>query len=264
MARISLKVEITRRDATSLTTRPSLARRGALAIIAALALFGVAGSVAGATPTPHNVPAGISSVPAFKIFNKTSVQANKSVSGVVIGGSTRVPTDAALVVLTVTVTPQKSPGVLMISPAPLGTDGSALSWETGGTFTSTVVVGVGASNKDTFVNLSAGSIALTVTVTGYTADNVSTVFGQRTGQAITGTGGTECTLGSVWLTASNRADAATMPASGQMLDVATHSALYYVLGNQFGGDSNTFALPNLQAAAPNGLTYIICVFGVLP
>lgn len=56
-----------------------------------------------------------------------------------------------------------------------------------------------------------------------------------------------------------------MIARGQILSVAQHSALFSVIGTKFGGDGrNTFALPDLQAAAPNGLTYTICVEGIFP
>lgn len=38
-----------------------------------------------------------------------------------------------------------------------------------------------------------------------------------------------------------------------------------LLGTMYGGDGKTtFALPNLKKAAPNGLTYSICQFGIFP
>lgn len=41
--------------------------------------------------------------------------------------------------------------------------------------------------------------------------------------------------------------------------------LFAVLGNSFGGDGKTtFALPDLRAVTPNGLTYMICTQGVFP
>ena len=56
-----------------------------------------------------------------------------------------------------------------------------------------------------------------------------------------------------------------MPASGQTLTINQNQALFSLLGTTYGGDGvNTFKLPNLQNAAPNGLTYVICMIGVYP
>ncbi len=56
-----------------------------------------------------------------------------------------------------------------------------------------------------------------------------------------------------------------MPADGQILKIATHTVLFALLGTKYGGNgTSTFALPNLRAAAPNGLTYTICVSGDFP
>ena len=42
-------------------------------------------------------------------------------------------------------------------------------------------------------------------------------------------------------------------------------ALFSLLGTNFGGNGvTTFALPDLRAAAPNGLTYSICDEGIYP
>ena len=56
-----------------------------------------------------------------------------------------------------------------------------------------------------------------------------------------------------------------MPANGQLLNIASYTTLFSLLGTKYcGNGSTTFALPNLNAAAPNGLTYTICVYGVYP
>ena len=50
-----------------------------------------------------------------------------------------------------------------------------------------------------------------------------------------------------------------MIANGQVLQISTNPALFALLGSKFGGDgTTTFALPNPQASAPNGLTYWVC------
>jgi microcystin-dependent protein len=56
-----------------------------------------------------------------------------------------------------------------------------------------------------------------------------------------------------------------MPASGQTLSVPAFTALFSLLGTQYGGNgTTTFKLPDLRKSAPDGLTYSICVFGVFP
>ena len=56
-----------------------------------------------------------------------------------------------------------------------------------------------------------------------------------------------------------------VPAQGQLLSIAQNVALFSLLGTRYGGDgTTTFALPDLTRAAPDGLTYSICVQGVFP
>lgn len=89
-------------------------------------------------------------------------------------------------------------------------------------------------------------------------------FGTNTSLAQAGSG-TDCVVGSVWLVAGVRAGSGT-PADGRILRIADNPPLYSLIGNTYGGDmqQNTFALPDLRAAAPNGLTYVICTEGVFP
>lgn len=91
----------------------------------------------------------------------------------------------------------------------------------------------------------------------------ATVLGQDTGNAGYGREH-ECVMGTLSLTASSNAGEG-MPARGQIMPIAQYSTLFSVLGARFGGDGiTTFALPNLQAAAPNGTTYTICTEGIFP
>ncbi len=77
--------------------------------------------------------------------------------------------------------------------------------------------------------------------------------------------GTQCTLGAITLSASPTRAIGGLPCNGQLLAIATNTALFSLIGNTFGGDGTTnFALPNLAAAAPNGLTYTICHQGIYP
>jgi microcystin-dependent protein len=55
------------------------------------------------------------------------------------------------------------------------------------------------------------------------------------------------------------------PANGQLLQISSNTALFSLLGTTYGGDGRTtFALPNLGPAAPNLLTYSICMQGIFP
>lgn len=91
------------------------------------------------------------------------------------------------------------------------------------------------------------------------------LFGARTNRAAAGTGGATCTLGEIILTAGKTATNGTVPADGQILPISSSVALFSLLGNRYGGNgTTTFALPNLRNAAPDGLTYSICEFGIFP
>lgn len=88
------------------------------------------------------------------------------------------------------------------------------------------------------------------------------LFGTNTNGAAAANGA-ECTVGQVILSAGSVANG--VPADGQVLPIGQYEPLFTLLGNQYGGDGKTnFALPNLRGAAPNGLTYSICVGGVYP
>jgi hypothetical protein len=89
-----------------------------------------------------------------------------------------------------------------------------------------------------------------------------TLLGTNTNQAVAGNGQT-CTLGEVILSAGAVANGT--PANGQLLLISQNTALFSLLGMTYGGNGlTTFALPDLRAAAPNGLTYSICDQGVYP
>jgi microcystin-dependent protein len=90
----------------------------------------------------------------------------------------------------------------------------------------------------------------------------STAFGDQTNWAASGRG-RECTLGEIILSAGAVANGT--PASGQLLSIAQNQALFSLLGFTYGGNGQTaFALPDLRSAAPDGLTYSICVAGIYP
>ena len=53
---------------------------------------------------------------------------------------------------------------------------------------------------------------------------------------------------------------------GSLLQISHSTALFALLGTQYGGDgTTTFALPNLTKMSPlPGLNYVICVDGIFP
>ena len=84
---------------------------------------------------------------------------------------------------------------------------------------------------------------------------------ERQGEAA----GASCTLGDVVLTASVVFADNWMQANGQTIQISSNTALFALMGTNYGGNGTTnFDLPNLTAAAPDGLSYIICVNGVFP
>jgi hypothetical protein len=83
-----------------------------------------------------------------------------------------------------------------------------------------------------------------------------------------GRGGAECFLGEVRLSAANFGY--DMVADGRLLPIASYSALFSLLGTQYGGDGRTtFALPDLRDVAPKprvgpALNYYVCTVGIFP
>jgi microcystin-dependent protein len=73
-------------------------------------------------------------------------------------------------------------------------------------------------------------------------------------------------LGIVKLFAGNFAPQGWLLCDGQLLNINSNTALFSLLGTQFGGDGQTtFGLPNLSKAVPApNLIYIICVQGIYP
>jgi hypothetical protein len=92
------------------------------------------------------------------------------------------------------------------------------------------------------------------------------VFGSNNINFFTNGGsGASCTLGSILLNASVLYSENYLPADGRLLSISTNTALFSLLGTNYGGNgTSTFALPDLRKAAPNNTQYLICVSGVFP
>lgn len=77
----------------------------------------------------------------------------------------------------------------------------------------------------------------------------------------------EAFIGLTVLFAGNFAPKGWAFCDGQLVDITQRTALYAILGTQYGGDGqSTFALPNLNAALPEtgAPKYIICMDGIFP
>jgi hypothetical protein len=115
-----------------------------------------------------------------------------------------------------------------------------------------------------------GNCAVGSVITAIAADGTVTCvpqspdsrFGVNTTSASAGSGEL-CTIGRIILVAGGLAGAT--PAAGQILSIVDYEVAFAVLGTTYGGDGQTtFALPDLRSAAPNGLTYVICLAGIFP
>ena len=93
-----------------------------------------------------------------------------------------------------------------------------------------------------------------------------TQFGSHTNAATEGSSaGATCTLGEALLMPGKTYADNTVVANGQLVSISSYTALYSLYGTKYGGNgTTTFGVPNLKQAAPDGLTYVICAFGVFP
>jgi hypothetical protein len=114
----------------------------------------------------------------------------------------------------------------------------------------------------------AGTKALSWNTTGPRGPAGTTgIFGAKTNSAHGegATSNTSCYMGQILLSAGSVTPPGTLPASGQTLDINVYTALFSLLGTEYGGNGRTnFKLPDLRKSAPDGLTYSICVEGIFP
>ncbi len=92
------------------------------------------------------------------------------------------------------------------------------------------------------------------------------IFGTNSLNFFAGEGGTvNCTLGSILLNVSTEYPPNYLPADGRTLSIESNTALFSLIGVNYGGNGETtFDLPNLKSAAPDNTQYLICVSGVFP
>ena len=74
----------------------------------------------------------------------------------------------------------------------------------------------------------------------------------------------DCQLGDMILSVNGYGNGA-LPADGRLLPINIYTAVFSIMGTNFGGDgTTTFGLPDLRAFAPKGLQYSVCVSGIFP
>lgn len=114
----------------------------------------------------------------------------------------------------------------------------------------------------------AGTKAVSWNTTGPQGPAGTTgIFGAKTNAAsgVTGTANSSCYDGQILLSAGRTAPPGTLPADGQTLNIVGNTAIFALLGTEYGGNGRTnFKLPDLRKSAPDGLTYSICVEGLYP
>ena len=80
-----------------------------------------------------------------------------------------------------------------------------------------------------------------------------------------GGAGAQCTIGAVILNVAVEYPGNYLPADGRILPITSNTALFSLIGINYGGNGTTnFALPDLRSAAPNNTQYLICVSGIFP
>lgn len=221
--------------------------------------------------------AGISGVTLDGASQTVVINANGQLGSVAASGGsgtvTQVTASAPLSVTNGTTTPTITLGTVPVTNGGTGTtDGSitgtgALTFTAGSTNANINLTPSGTGT----VNVASKRITNLATPTGNTdattkayVDSkvgVDARFGTNTSLAADGSGA-DCSLGSVWLVAG--VVAGGMPCNGTSLDKTVYAALFSLLGYTYGGSGNNFNLPDLRTAAPNGLTYVICVNGLYP
>jgi hypothetical protein len=78
-------------------------------------------------------------------------------------------------------------------------------------------------------------------------------------------GGVTCTLGDMVLSVNGYGAGAALPADGRLLPIAEYTAVFSIMGTNFGGNGTTnFALPDLRNLAPPGLYWSVCMEGIFP
>ncbi len=143
-----------------------------------------------------------------------------------------------------------------------------LSLASGGTNSSVILIPNGSGTVDVsgkrLTSMAAPASNSDAATKGY-VDAYTSKFGNNSGTTPSDGKNYElCIIGTITLTAADYAVPGLL-CDGRLLDIATYSALFSLIGTKFGGDGkSTFAIPDLRSVAPNGLNYAICDQGIYP
>ena len=196
-----------------------------------------------------------------------------------------VPSTATSVVLNVTVVNPQTKGFLSVRPGDATGDPatSNINWAAGGAnIANAVTVQLPtAGDINIFVNGTVGEVLIDVAgynIPGSGVPGPQGDVGPQGPQGPIGPGadqfGTnpnsvaagriyDCVIGELKLFAGIVGEG--IPAEGQLLQIAGNTALFSVMGTNFGGDGRTtFGVPDMRPAAPNGTAYYLCDAGIFP
>ena len=243
-----------RAESGSVTGRRPLRRLASIAAVAAI-VVGVVDGVAGASSSTSE---GIVSITPHSLASGASVGAAKSVSYVVSGGSTTVPTDATRVQLSVTVSNQQQAGTLTSQPYLDAADasGDTLSWAAPKTTVSgTFLEPVGVSNKVSFTNTSAGTVTVAVKITGY---STSARLATRLDVVESNQGADETAIGnlqSAVASLTNQLDSAQQTITQQGSTITQQGDAISSLSSRLATDEDALqALPRVEVSSSPGGT----------
>jgi Phage Tail Collar Domain/Collagen triple helix repeat (20 copies) len=130
----------------------------------------------------------------------------------------------------------------------------------------TTVDGSGSGlDADTFDGIDSASFVRQGQFFGLFDSAIGSMFGADNSTASNDSTPLQHFLGEVYLTATSFPLPGTTFAAGQQLSITDNTALFALLGTNYGGNgSTTFALPDLRRHAPRGLHYVIQTKGLFP
>jgi len=181
-----------------------------------------------------------------------------------------IPSTAQAYSLNLTVVPAGGGRVDYISMWPAGESQpfvATLDDPQGAIVSNAVIVAAGSPTGGISVyNAGPATTDVIIDMNGYFVPVPSSVFGSNSlifSQA--SGGGATCTIGSITLNASSEYPDNYLPADGRLLPISGNTALFSLIGVNYGGNgTSNFALPNLTSAAPNNTQYLICASGIFP
>jgi hypothetical protein len=95
------------------------------------------------------------------------------------------------------------------------------------------------------------------------AGPAATGFGAPRVEPFEGSNSFGCVIGTLLLNAGR--SVAGVPADGRTLPINQNQALFSLIGTDYGGNgTTTFAVPDMSAVTPDGMTYTICTQGAFP